>query len=376
MRFLTISLIAITLFGSDISIKGNIGAEYKKYFNTLSSKTDTQKATTASLELEKEVTNGKVFVKIEALSDSDDTNREYVMINELYYKYFGDSYEITIGKSIKFWGALELFNPADIFNAKNILDDVTDKDKKLGAWNITYSKFFENDDEFSAIMKLDNEAQNFVYQKSPLNTLPLAYNKDFESEKNRHRPTYYLKYSGSRDDFAKRDFSFIVQSGYDSYRDTIQSLGKIKQYLYQVDKFITYHTIVKDSTIYKLEYSYTDVKNYTKIDDYSEYGVGVEHTLYGLWEKKDLGLIVEYYKNNINATNIVYQDDLFAGVRVEFNDADSSDIVAGVIRDFDSDKNGYSLEYNTRIKDKFKTKIRYLKNDDLEVFGVDFGWYF
>jgi len=87
-------------------------------------------------------------------------------------------------------------------------------------------------------------------------------------------------------------------------------------------------------------------------------------------------LIVEYYKNNINATNIVYQDDLFTGVRVEFNDADSSDIVAGVIRDFDSDKNGYSLEYNTRIKDKFKTKIRYLKNDDLEVFGVDFGWYF
>lgn len=376
MRHIALSLLTLSLFANDIDIKGNIGLEYKKYSNTPSSKVDNQKAITGELELEYKVKNGKIFSKIEALKDNDDSNREYIILNEFYYKYFGDSYDITIGKSIKFWGALELFNPTDVFNAKNILDDVTDKDKKLGAINITYSKFFDNDDELSLIAKLTNQTQDFVYNKSPLNTLPLAYNKNFESEKNKNKPTYYLKYSGSRDDFAKRDFSFIIQSGYDSYRDTILKSGELKQYLYQADKFLTYHTIVKDSTIYKLEFAYTDVKNYTKIDDYSEYGVGLEHTLYGFLGEKDLGLLAEYYKNNINKTNTVYQNDLFTGVRVEFNDKDSSDIVAGVIRDFDTDKNGYSLEYNTRIKDKFKTKIRYLKNDDLEVFGVDFGWYF
>ena len=376
MKYLALSLLSISLFASDAKIKGNIGIEYKKYFDTPSSKVDNQKAITAELEYEYEVQNGKFFSKIEALKDNDDNNKEYIMLNELYYKYFGDSYDITIGKSIKFWGALELFNPTDVFNSKNILDDITDKDKKLGAWNITYSKFFDNDDELSLIVKLRNETQDFVYSKSPLNTLLLPYNKEYESEKSRHRPTYYLKYSGSRDDFAKRDFSFIIQSGYDSYRDTILKSGKLKQYLYQADKFLTYHTIVKDSTIYKLEFAYTDVKNYTKIDDYSEYGVGLEHTLYGFWKEKDLGLLAEYYKNNINVTNITYQNDLFAGVRVEFNDSDSSDIVAGVIRDFDTDKNGYTLEYNTRIKDEFKTKIRYLKSDSMEVLGIDFGWYF
>jgi hypothetical protein len=372
VRILVSSLVAISLYANFVDIKGNLGFEYKRYFDTASPKVDSQKAITGELE----ITKGGFFTKVELLRDSQDIDRRYMNIEELYYKYSADYYDISIGKSVKFWGALELYNVTDIFNEKNILDDITDKDKKLGALNITYSKFFDSDDELTFIAKLYNQKQEFVYQKSPLYTLPRTYNKEFESEGSKDRPTYYIKYSGSRDDMFKRDFSIVVMSGYDSYRDMVLRDGELRHYLYKANKFLTYHTLVKDSTMYKVEFAYTDVKEYTKIDDYKEYGLGIEHTLYGIWGERDLGVMAEYYKNSINRSDIVYQDDLFYGVRLTFNDKDDSDIVAGVIRDFDSNKDGYSIEYNSRIKDRFKTKLRYLKSDTIEVAGVEFGWYF
>ena len=316
MRFIVnLVFLALFIYADEVEIKGNIGVEYKKQnFSNSFIKDIESKSINTQLELTKYYEDIKVFTKIEALNDKDDKNRKYLKLNEIYIKYEAEDHEISVGKDIRFWGSLELYNLTDIYNKKNTLNDPYDKDKKLGAKNITLNKYFENEDELSITIA------NETYDK-------------------------YIKYSGSRDEV---DFSFVVQND---------------------DKFFTYNTMVKDDTLYKLEYLY-NFKN----SNYYEFGSGIEHTLYGIVDKKDLGLIVEYYKSDNKI--LQNQDDIFAGVRVTFNDIDSSDIVAGTIKDLDTNNYSYSFEYNTRFFDKFKTKISYMKNDSFDIVGFSVGYYF
>ena len=304
-----------SIFANDLEIKGDIGFEYKKQnFSNSFVKDIESKSINTQLEFTYYYEDIKAFTKIEALKDKDNHDRQYLKLNEAYIKYEADDYEILTGKDIRFWGSLELYNLTDIYNKKNLLNDPYDKDKKLGTKNMTFNKYFENEDELS--ISIANE----------------SYDK-------------YIKYSGSRDEV---DFSFILQND---------------------DKFLTYNTLVIDDTIYKLEYLYS-----FKDNNHYEFGSGIEHTLYGLIDKKDLGVIVEYYKSdNISLQN---QDDVFVGVRITFNDIHSSDIVAGTIKDLDTKTYGYSFEYNTRFFDTFKTKLIYFKNDSFDIAGLSVGYYF
>ncbi len=316
--------ISFSILADDLEIKGNIGVEYKKQdFANTSIKDITSKSINGQLELTKYYEELKLFTNIEALKDKDNNERKYIKLNEAYIKYEAEDYDLLIGKDIRFWGSLEIHTLTDIFNKKNTINDLYDKDKKLGIKNITYTKYFKNEDEISLILTDDN-----------------PYSK-------------YLKYGGSRDDIASRDFSYIFSTNKDD------------------DKLLTYHTAIVDDTIYKIEFAYISSKT---IDNYSELGIGLEHTLYGLIDKKDLGIIVEYYKSD-NKT-LSFQDDIFTGIRVNFNDIDDSDIVAGMIKDLDTQQKGYSFEYNTRFKDNFKFQMTYLENDTFDTIGLNVGYYF
>jgi hypothetical protein len=74
--------------------------------------------------------------------------------------------------------------------------------------------------------------------------------------------------------------------------------GKLRQNAYLVDKFLAYATLVSGESIYKAEASYT-ISDDKKVSDYGQVGFGVEYTLYGLWDKKDLGLLAEYYRYEV-----------------------------------------------------------------------------
>ena len=346
-----LTLFSLSLFAWES--RGNISLEKTKFY----SPSQTSSAIRGDLELK----NKGLTISLKAIHDREDKKRRYIDLQELNYTFSYGDYDFSVGKSIKFWGSLELHNPTDIFNQKDILDDITDKDKKLGSWNISASKYID-DDELSLIVKLKESYQDYSR---------VGYTKYFKSEKSKYRPTIFLKYSGSEGD---RDFAYILMSGYDSFRDTIFDKGELKSYLYLANKFLTYQTLVQGDTIYKAEFAYTDVKNYQTIKDYYEYGLGVEKTFYSVWDKKDLGVLAEFYKSNINR-KIIFQNDLFIGARLSFNDTASSEIVGGVIRDFDSDKNSYSLEVKKRIFDKYMLNIRYIK-DETKVLRASVGYYF
>jgi hypothetical protein len=316
-------LVQVSIYAQNLDYKAIVGIDYKKfdYKNPLINNKN-QKTLESEIEIKKDFDSSMAFIKIETLKDLDELNRKYLKLNEVYYKYEDDNYDLIIGKDIKYWGALELNNLSDIYNKKNTQNDPFDKKKKLGKEGFTYTYYNENEDSLSLILSKDKDAKNDIAS--------------------------YIKYSGSRDDIAQRDFSYILSS--------------------KNEKFIMYHTLINGNTIYKFEYLYSNQTN-----NY-ESGLGFEHTLYNLFDKKDFGLMMEYYKSNNQ--NIQYQKSLFVGTRLTFNNTSDSDIIAGIINDNNKNETAYSFEYNTRWADKFKTKLSYIKNDSLDLLGINISYYF
>ncbi len=83
---------------------------------------------------------------------------------------------------------------------------------------------------------------------------------------------------------------------------------------------------------------------------------GFEYTFYGILESAtDLGLLAEYsYDNRPEGQRGVFDRDLFVGTRFAFNDAQSSEVLAGLIVDTDNGSRSFRVEGNRRFGDSLK----------------------
>ncbi|MCF6330894.1 MAG: hypothetical protein L3I99_05035 [Sulfurimonas sp.] len=347
-------LLPFILLCEELQYKGNIGFEQEYFLHDIKGKRDNALALRLEAEFKYELYNSEIAMKVKGIFDKEDENRRYVDFNELYYKYNFDDSDILIGRNIRFWGALEFHNLVDIFNTKDFLDNPFDYDSKLGTWNVSATHYLENS-EISLIVKLKEENQPMQDRSSIYYFLPQDYNENLKSK---NRPSVFLKYSGSGDEL-QIDYSFIYLNGFDNNRYLSFEKGKLRQNAYIVNKFLSYATLVLDSTIYKGEYSYT-LSDDEKISNYTEVGVGLEHTLYSFYDNKDLGLLVEYYKNDSN-TQSFFANDLTLGFRLSLNDMSSSEILGGFSVGLDNHEKIMFIKYDTRVFQKYKLALSYQK---------------
>jgi hypothetical protein len=379
----------------DIEYKGNIGVETAYLRHDMKGKRDNQSAIRFEADGKYQFKENQKFVaKVKALYDTNDNKRRYFDINDLYFQHDFEDYNFLIGKSTRFWGAMEFYNQSDTFNTKDWLDNPFDYESKIGAWNIAYTRFFD-DSELSIIVKLHEEKQAMQERRSVYNFLPTAYDKKLDTDSD-NEPTIYLKYSSSIDKY-QVDYSLIYQNGYDEQRYMVQktsrdtNISSMQQHAYNVDKFIGFGTMVRGDTLYKTELAYTSSHD-DKVADYAQGSIGLEHTLYGIWNKMDVGLIAEYYKYKIfqnhrfNAKSFgkLFDDDLSLGFRLSLNDISSSEVLGGWDIDRHNREQLFFVEYNTRIEDKYKLGVSYQhltpKEDSsfekLDSVMVEFGYYF
>jgi len=383
------SLLSSLLLAEGLEYKGNIGFETAYADHDIEGKRDTQNALRLELELKQKTKGGQLVFSGEGIADLDDKERRYINVKDLYYKHEFENSDLLIGRNTRFWGALEFYNHTDTFNTKDWLDDPFDYDAKIGANNIAYTQYFD-DSEFSVIAKVHEERQRVQDGESVSNFFPSIYSDNLETQKNRDRPTVYLKYSGSGEDI-QIDYSLIYQNGYDEQRYLAPVGAELRQHAYLVDKVMAYATLVSGSTIYKTELAHTKSDD-DKVSDYSQLSLGLEHTLYGVVGKADLGLLAEYYKykerdeSKLGAKDFgnLFADDVVLGFRYSFNDSSDSDILGGVAIDRDNHEKMVSLEYNTRLYEKYKLGLSYqhLAPEEGSVFKemdsvkLDFGYYF
>ena len=342
---------------------GDTSIGYMHYTNTHEAKREDSGDLTANLTFQRDMEDSAFVARFEMVRDSEDENRNYLYLNEIYYRFYLENSDIQVGKSVLFWGSLEAYNITDVFNVKNLLYgpySPYDKEKKLGSWNTSLRYNFESGDQAVFIVKLSEENQALQDEQSPYTNFPFEYDPELLTESSRNRPTVYFKYDGTTSEGIQGDYSVTLYNGYNDAREYVFKDFRIRQEAYLVNKLLTYDTVVIDDTIIKLEAAFTDVISDDTVEDYYQLGVGAEYTFFSFFGDRDITLFSEYYRSDNKTASLFFQNDLFAGFRLKYNDSAGSELNGGVVNDMEYRETLTQFVYRTKPYPDVKLELEYL----------------
>ncbi len=94
-------------------------------------------------------------------------------------------------------------------------------------------------------------------------------------------------------------------------------------------------------------------------EDYTAFVAGGEYTFYAVFDTDiDLGLLAEWNRDSrqMRAPNI-FQNDIFAAVRLAFNDFASTDLLVGILEDVDTRSRSFNAQFNRRLSDSLTLNV-------------------
>ena len=364
MRMFLLTLIAFTASSiafeqkSDIALEGIAYSGYKDEI-----------ATKGSSELTLTNDYFQTDITLEFLYSSEYKQRRYFLLNELYITKEFEDYSVNFGKSVQYWGELEGFNIADVYNQKNYLLDPFDKGAKYGAWGGGITRYFdENALEFG--MRFYEEEIELPTDDTPYAPFTSRYDKALRFSGGKYAPTFYLKTNIVSDAYLDSETSIVFLHGYDNKRAFVpKNTTTLTQYAYKVNKALLFAHILYNDTIFKTELAYTDVTDDAQMSDYTQLSIGAEHTLYAPIGSSDITFFGEYYRylyedaetlKNVDISE-VYDNDVFFALRLNFNDIQSSEIKGGVLYDVRNGEQVYKIKAKTRIYKSIVIKGEYLQ---------------
>ncbi len=293
--------------------------------------------------------------------DDQDPQRSHADIREAYWTHVADGWEMKMGISKVFWGVTESRHLVDVINQTDLVEN-PDGEDKLGQPMLKFA--MERDWGNLDIFWLPYfRERTFPGKEGRLNALPFTPDTDspvFESSAENWHSDFAVRYAISLNnlDLAISHFS-----------------GTSRQPVFFLDNgFPTVSPVYKqiDQTGLELQYIVEEwllkFEGITSSGEYQRYSAavfGFEYTQVGVFDSfADLGWIVEYLfddrrhqKDYRKMALHSFERDVFLGWRYAFNDADSSEILTGVIYDPKTEEAFYSFEYAQRLANDVKLNV-------------------
>jgi hypothetical protein len=293
-------------------------------------------------------------------ADQNDNSRTHLDINELYWQKLYGSVALDLGINKVFWGVTESQHIVDIINQTDAVEN-PDMEDKLGQpmLNLAITKDWGNVDLF---------------------VLPYFRERTFPGKSGRLRlqtvidvdnPAYESSLGQRHVDWALRWFQTYgeVDIGLSHFYGTARE----PELITDVDgsgavKLVPYYAIINQTAIdvqwthqgwlWKMEAFYRSGQE----ESFSAVVGGFEYTFYGLGDSViDMGVLLEYlYDERGDSAPSAFEDDLFAGLRIGFNDAAGSELLAGAIFDLDTEAKVFSLEFSRRYFNNWKLNLEML----------------
>jgi hypothetical protein len=279
--------------------------------------------------------------------DGRDDERTHFDLREAYYRYAGDRIELLAGFNQVFWGVTESRHLVDIINQRDAVEDVDEEDK-LG-------------------QPMINLATQLDWGRIDLYALTGFRDRTWVGPDGRLRPplpvdgdaTLYESGAGSgRVDWAARwshymgDWDFGVHLFHGTGREPLLLIDPPRQRIIPKYVVTTQGGIdlqyTKDAWLLKFE-------GLARSGQGSTFGAtvaGFEYTLYQIGSSAaDLGLLFEYLYDGRDDTAFptIYDDDLFLGARLGFNDVQDSALLLGAVIDNNDQSVAAFLEAERRI---------------------------
>ena len=334
------------------------------------------------------------------MSDRDG-HRDHADVREAYYLYAGDGWQIQAGVNKVFWGVVESSHLVDIINQTDNVEAVNGEEKlgqpmiglgleqgwgNLDMYILPYFReraFPDGPERFRLSLPLNGEQQPLNYDHGT------GYYEDKREEKHVDGAIRWWNWFNSFDigisyfNGTSRepipipiDISDPTNPRFASYYEQLQQLGIEMQYIYQSWAF-----------------KYESASRWQESGNYHSVVTGFEYTFSGLGEQGyDLGVLVEYLWNDRDEVSIKdpsldalgltettapsnlltaldqfktllgnyqspFENDIFLGARFAMNDINSTDFLAGVIVDLDTQTTTASFEGGTRLGNSLRLTL-------------------
>ncbi|WP_413284628.1 hypothetical protein [Vibrio sp. MA40-2] len=354
----SIGLLSLPVYAtsvSDYQLSGQVNLEYRQFFNDGVLGQDNKQPSLVIQpewywQLEDGV-SGFTFMPFYRY-DHMDKERTHADIRELQFITAWDDYEYKIGISKVFWGVTESAHLVDVINQTDAVEDVDGEDK-LGQpmMQFTLLKDWGITDLF--ILPYFRE-RTFAGEEGRLRAA-LEINTDkvsYQSDQEQGHIDYAIRYSQMLGDW---DLGLSYFNGTNRDPDLLYHSGELIPYYAQmVHLGVDVQGFIGD-WLWKLEAIYRDTSN-----NYTAVVSGFEYTWVGVFDTAiDLGLISEFlYDTRGEGSVAIGQRDIFAGVRLGFNNEDSTELLVGVTQDLDNpDVQMFKLEASSRLTNHFRLVV-------------------
>ena len=308
--------------------------------------------------------------------DQTDEQRTHYDIRELIWINRGDTWELAAGIGHVFWGVTESQHLVDIINQTDLVEN-PDGEDKLGQPMVNLT------------LLLDRGAIDVF-------VLPGFRERTFPGIDGRFRPSlpidsdlaFYESGAQNRHvDFAIRWSHFIgdwdigishfhgtgreptlvplqaavaLQAGV-GLGDVLAGSNDVPvdatllPFYSIIDQTSMDLTAAKGDILWKLE----AINRFGQGERYAAVTGGLEYTLVGAFGTNwDLGVLVEYlWDERGKAALTNFDDDLFVGTRIAFNDMQSTDLLAGIIIDRHTGSSLVNVELHRRIRERYTLEI-------------------
>jgi hypothetical protein len=299
--------------------------------------------------------------------DSRDERRTHADIRELYWRHIDADWTFLVGANRVFWGVTEFRHLVDIINQTDLIENIDGEDK-LGQPMLNLSTQQDWGEVSLFVMPWFRE-RTFAGKDGRLR-FPLVTdgNHRYQSSDEQHHIDVALRYShyiGSWD-FGIAYFNGTGREPRFELNETGSRLVPVYDLIDQVGTDIQF---THDAWLWKFEGLWRSQRG----DKFFAAIGGFEYTLFQTFDTDaDLGLLLEYSydgrdKNPFEAPPTAFEEDIFLGARLAFNDVQSSEILMGLSIDPDDSSSTLAVEAERRLQQHWSAEVEgrwFMKSGD------------
>ena len=290
--------------------------------------------------------------------DQHDSRRSYGDVRELLWLHAGDGWELAAGVGKVFWGVTEAYHLVDIINQTDLVAN-PDAEQKLG----------------QPMLKLAAERE---WGTLTLFALPGFRERTFPGSAGRFRPALLVDTDAAvyQDGRGQWDWDWALR--WSHYHDDLDigvahfhGTGReptlvpglsgggqpvlIPRYEL-IDQTSVDAQLTRGDWLWKLE----ALRRSGQGSTFWAMTGGFEYTLVGIADSAaDLGLLAELmYDSRGDSATTPFNRDVFLGLRWTANDVQSTELLAGLITDWDNGAKAFNLEASRRFGQRWKLQVQ------------------
>ena len=318
--------------------------------------------------------NDSLTVVPMARLDSSDDRRQHFDLRELHWLHAAPSWDLLVGVGKVFWGVAEARNLVDVINQTDQVEDL-DGDDKLGQPMVRLNLIQDWGTLTIFAMPYFRE-RTFRGVKGRLRA-GLEINTDnpqFESSLEEWHPDFAARWSHALGDWDVALGYFRGTSREPRFTLEIPDGGQphLVPVYDQMDQVGLDLQWTVEAWLWKLE----AISRWAHGEQFSAVVAGLEYSFFSLFGTAlDLGVVAEYLYDDRSATapGTPFDNDLFIGGRLAFNDVGDTSILAGVIVDDHSGSMLATVEASRRLGDRWTIEVESLSFFDVPPTGLLYG---